>query len=117
MLEKAAVENEGKFKLIKLNIDSLPELATALSIKSVPTVFLVHKGNIMDTFTGIPGPAKLKDFIDTAVLLESMSHDEQVIQTLMDRAQEFLEKKEYKPAENLLTEASSYDGWRDKYGA
>ncbi len=86
MLEKAAVENEGKFKLIKLNIDSLPELATALSIKSVPTVFLVHKGNIMDTFTGIPSPAKLKDFIDTAILLESMSHDEQVIQTLMDRA-------------------------------
>lgn len=79
LLEKAAVENEGKFKLIKLNIDSLPELATALSIKSVPTVFLVHKGNIMDTFTGNPGPAKLKDFIDTAILLESMSHDEQVI--------------------------------------
>jgi len=24
MLEKAAVENEGKFKLIKLNIDNLP---------------------------------------------------------------------------------------------
>lgn len=117
MLEKAAVENEGKFKLIKLNIDSLPELATALSIKSVPTVFLVHKGNIMDTFTGIPGPAKLKDFIDTAILLESMSHDEQVIQTLMDRAQEFLEKKEYAPAENLLTEAQSYESWRDKYGA
>jgi hypothetical protein len=35
----------------------------------------------------------------------------------MDRAQEFLEKKEYAPAENLLTEASSYDSWRDKYGA
>ena len=117
MLEKAAVENEGKFKLIKLNIDNLPQLATALSIKSVPTVFLVHKGNIMDTFIGIPGPAKLKDFIDTAILLESMGHDEQVIQTLMDRAQEFLEKKEYTPAENLLTEASSYESWRDKYGA
>ena len=35
----------------------------------------------------------------------------------MDRAQEFLDKKEYTPAENLLTEASSYDSWRDKYGA
>jgi hypothetical protein len=30
----------------------------------------------MDTFTGVPSPAKLKDFIDTAVLLESMNHDE-----------------------------------------
>lgn len=50
ILEKAAVENEGKFKLIKYNIDNIPELTQALNIKSVPTVFLVHKGNIMDTF-------------------------------------------------------------------
>ncbi len=35
----------------------------------------------------------------------------------MDRAQEFLEKSEFTPAENLLTEANSYDSWRDKYGA
>ena len=75
--------------MIKLNIDNIPQLATALGIKSVPTVFLVHKGNIMDTFSGVPGAARLKDFVDTAVLLESMGHDEVVIQTLLDRAQEF----------------------------
>jgi thioredoxin-like negative regulator of GroEL len=75
LLEKAAIDNEGTFKLIKLNIDNLPQLATALNIKSVPSVFLIHKGNIMDTFTGVPGPARLKEFVDTAVLLDSMSHD------------------------------------------
>ena len=116
-LEKAAIDHEGKFKLIKLNIDNLPQLATALSIKSVPTVFLVHKGNIMDTFTGIPGPARLKDFVDTAVLLESMGHDEIVIQTLLDRSQEFLEKEEWEPAEKMLIEGYSYENWRDKFGA
>ena len=91
-------------------------MATALSIKSVPTVFLVHKGNIMDTFTGVPGPARLKDFVDTAVLLESMAHDEVVIQTLLERAQEFLEKEEWEPAEKMLNEGYSYENWRDKYG-
>jgi putative thioredoxin len=75
LLEKAAIDNEGTFKLIKLNIDNLPQLATALNIKNVPSVFLIHKGNIMDTFTGVPGPARLKEFVDTAVLLDSMSHD------------------------------------------
>ena len=30
MLEKEALKHEGKFKLVKLNIDNLPELATAL---------------------------------------------------------------------------------------
>lgn len=72
--------------MIKLNIDNHPQLATALNIKSVPTVFLVHKGNIMDTFSGVPSATSLKDFIDTAVLLESMSHDEVVIKTLLDKA-------------------------------
>ncbi len=115
-LEKAAQEHEGKFKLIKLNIDNIPELATALNIKSVPTVFLVHKGNIMDTFTGVPGAARLKDFVDTAVLLESMTHDEIVIQTLLDKAQEFLEKEEWEPAEKMLNEGYSYENWRDKFG-
>jgi thioredoxin-like negative regulator of GroEL len=79
ILEKSAIENEGKFKLIKLNIDTIPELATALNIKSVPTVFLVHKGNIMDTFQGVPNQNRIKDFIDTAILLDSMSHDERII--------------------------------------
>jgi thioredoxin-like negative regulator of GroEL len=117
LLEKAALEHEGKFKMIKLNIDNIPQLATALGIKSVPTVFLVHKGNIMDTFSGVPGAARLKDFVDTAVLLESMGHDEVVIQTLLDRAQEFLQKEEWEPAEKMLTEGYSYENWRDKFGA
>ena len=53
LLEKAALEHEGKFKLMKMNIDTLPQLATALNIKSVPYVFLIHKGNIVDTFQGM----------------------------------------------------------------
>ncbi len=115
-LEKATLDNEGKFKLVKLNIDTLPELATALNIKSVPTVFLVYKGNIVDTMQGNPGATRLKEFIDTAVLLDSMGHDEQVITTLLDKAKEFLEKGEYEPAERMFTEGDSYEGWRDKFG-
>jgi putative thioredoxin len=59
LLEKAALEHEGKFKLMKMNIDTLPQLATALNIKSVPYVFLIHKGNIVDTFQGMPNQSRL----------------------------------------------------------
>jgi len=90
LLEKAAQDNEGKFYLVKLNIDTLPQLATALHVKSVPSVFLIHRGNVVDTFTGIPSQPRLKEFIDTALLLESMGHDERVITTLMEKAEEFI---------------------------
>jgi thioredoxin len=86
LLEAAAHEHTGKFNLVKLNIDTLPSLATALNVKSVPSVFLVHRGNIVDTFSGIPKQARLKEFIDTAILLDSMGHDERVINTLMEKA-------------------------------
>ena len=45
---------EGKVRMVKLNIDNLPQLSTALNIRSLPTVFLIFKGNIVDTFTGLP---------------------------------------------------------------
>lgn len=45
--------------MVKLNIDDLPQLSTGLNIRSIPTVFLIYKGNIIDTFSGIPSEARL----------------------------------------------------------
>jgi thioredoxin len=48
VLEKVTNDYEGKFRLVKLNIDTLPELTRALNVKSVPALFLIYKGNVMD---------------------------------------------------------------------
>jgi thioredoxin len=111
MLEKAAQDNEGKLYLVKINIDNFPQLATALNVKSVPAVFLVHRGNVIDTFNGIPSSARLREFIDTALLLESMGHDERVMTTLMEKAQEFAERGEWEPAEKMYLEGSKHEAW------
>ena len=94
---------------MKVNIDNLPEVATALGIKSVPSVFLVHKGNMIDTFQGTPTPARLQEFLDTALLMESMGHDERVITTLLAKAQEFLDQGQFQPAENMYLEGDTYE--------
>jgi|LauGreDrversion4_2_1035121.scaffolds.fasta_scaffold592253_1 hypothetical protein len=39
-----------------------------------------------------------------------------VIETLLNKAQEFLEKNEYEPAEKMLNEGYSFESWRDKFG-
>ena len=52
-LEKKAIEHDGKFKLVKLNIDNLPQLTKGLNVKAVPSLFLIYRGNVMDTLTGV----------------------------------------------------------------
>ena len=48
ILEKLTHDNNGKFKLIKCNIENFPQIAKALQIRSIPTLFLVYRGNMMD---------------------------------------------------------------------
>ena len=78
VLEQLTRDNEGKFKLDKINIDNLPQLATALQVRSIPTLFLVYRGNVMDQITGAD-PTKLEDLIKTAILIEKAQHDESIM--------------------------------------
>ena len=68
-LEEVTRANEGKFKLIKLNIDNIPQLTKALQVRSIPTLFLIFRGNVIDTITGVD-EAKLDEFVKTALLVE-----------------------------------------------
>lgn len=70
MLEELTVNHEGKFKLVKLNIDDLPQLSQGLKITKIPAVFLINKGTIIDTFTGVPSEKVLEEFIYTALAVD-----------------------------------------------
>ena len=59
-----------KARLIKLNIDTFPKLSTALQIRSIPSVFLIYRGNVVDMFQGIPDQKTLDEFFKTALLLD-----------------------------------------------
>jgi thioredoxin-like negative regulator of GroEL len=37
---------------VKLNIDNLPQIAKGLNVKSIPALFLIYRGNIMDSMAG-----------------------------------------------------------------
>ena len=52
MLEKLAGEFNGSFLLAKVDVDKEQEIAAAFQIRSVPTVFLVKGGQIVDGFPG-----------------------------------------------------------------
>jgi putative thioredoxin len=78
LMEKVKAE-EGKLKLVKLNIDDLPKLSSGLNIRSVPSVFLIYKGNVVDMLKGIPEDQELDNFFQTALMLNKMQTDEKVM--------------------------------------
>ena len=58
VLEKLAREYEGQFVLAKLDIDREPELSAQFGVRSIPAVFGVRDGRIVDGFVGVqPEPA------------------------------------------------------------
>lgn len=104
------------FLLVKINYDNNLELAQMLNIQSVPTVYLVYKGNLVENFTGVPEENKLKSFFESINLLKDLGENENVMKSLLLGADEWMHKKQYDRAESMLTEAWSHQKLRHKYG-
>ncbi|HYM87207.1 MAG TPA: thioredoxin [Pseudoxanthomonas sp.] len=63
ILEKLAGEYNGSFQLAKVDVDKEQEIAAAFQIRSVPTVFLVKGGQIVDGFPGAVPESQLRELL------------------------------------------------------
>lgn len=64
ILEKVIGETSGKVELAKVDVDANPDIARAFGVQSIPAVFAIADGKIVDTFVGaLPEPA-VRDFIE-----------------------------------------------------
>ncbi|MBD9468493.1 thioredoxin [Pseudoxanthomonas sp. PXM01] len=63
ILEKLAGEYNGAFLLAKVDVDKEQQIAAAFQIRSVPTVFLVKGGQIVDGFPGALPEGQLREFL------------------------------------------------------
>jgi len=63
ILEKLAGEYHGGFELAKVDVDKEQQIAAAFQIRSVPTVFLVKGGQIVDGFPGALPEGQLREFL------------------------------------------------------
>jgi len=63
MLEKLAGEYHGAFELAKVDVDAEQQIAAAFQIRSVPTVFLVKGGQLVDGFPGAIPEGQLREFL------------------------------------------------------
>ena len=71
VLEKLASENEGKWKLVKVNSDQHQDITAQYGIRGIPAVKLFVEGDVIDEFTGaLPEPA-VRQWLDKALPSEN----------------------------------------------
>lgn len=63
ILEKLAADYHGAFALAKVDTEAEPQIAGAFQIRSIPTVFLVQGGQIVDGFQGALPESQVREFL------------------------------------------------------
>lgn len=53
VIESLASDYEGKAKVAKVDVDANQQIAAQFGIRSIPTVILFDKGQVVDTFVGV----------------------------------------------------------------
>lgn len=63
VLEKLAVEADGKFILVKADTEQTPQAATAFGVRSIPAVFALRDGRVVDSFMGVVDEPGLRKWL------------------------------------------------------
>ena len=79
-----------------------------MGIESVPTVFLVYKGNVVDSFTGLPNDKRLMNSL-VRLICERIGEEDEIMKSLLRGADEWMNKKQWDQAENMFNGAMSYE--------
>ena len=66
-LERVAASAEGKVKLVTMDIDAHPQIASRLGIRTVPAVYAFQRGQPVDGFMGPLPEAQIKGFVERLV--------------------------------------------------
>ncbi len=64
VLEKLAVEYEGRIKFVKLNTDEQKQWASKLGVRGLPTLCYFQNGEPKVVEPGLAPPAKIKSHLD-----------------------------------------------------
>jgi thioredoxin 1 len=67
-LELLAQERKGSIKIVKLNVDNAPEIASRYGITSIPTLLFVKNGNVVGQHVGMLAKKALESKIEQFLL-------------------------------------------------
>lgn len=63
IIERVISETNGQVELAKVNVDENPGIAQAFRVQSIPAVFAIHKGQVVDQFVGALPEHSVREFV------------------------------------------------------
>jgi len=84
MLEKIIEDQGGAVVGVKANVDENPGISQAFQVQSIPAVYALKDGKVVDGFLGAQGEAAVRDFVQRLVPTE----EEDVVSRLVTTGDE-----------------------------
>lgn len=72
-LEQVAGELAGRIKLVKVDVDSSPELARRFAVQAVPTLLILDHGEVLARQAGAAPPHVLRSWVEKALSAQASS--------------------------------------------
>jgi putative thioredoxin len=64
ILEKVVAETGGKVELAKVDVDHNPNVSAAFSVQSIPAVYAISGGKVVDSFVGALPEQAVREFVN-----------------------------------------------------
>jgi len=63
VLERVVAATDGAVELAKVDVDASPQVASMFKVQSIPAVFAIAKGQVVDSFVGALPEARVSEFV------------------------------------------------------
>jgi putative thioredoxin len=106
LIEKVVTENNGKVKLVKVNIDENPQYAGQLRVQSIPAVFAFVDGRPVDGFMGALPESQIRQFISRLSKMGSLADQ---ISEALTMARQALQQPDFEAALDITSQILGAD--------
>ena len=106
ILEKVVKAANGAVRMVKLNIDENPEIATQMRIQSIPAVYAFKDGRPVDGFVGALPESQVKQFVQR---LGAAAAGPSPVEQAMTMAKEAAQGGDHNTAANLYTQILQHE--------
>jgi putative thioredoxin len=71
IIERVVAETGGQVELVKIDVDSNPGVSQAFAVQSIPAVYAISQGKVVDSFIGAQPEPVVREFVSRLVPSES----------------------------------------------
>lgn len=101
ILEKLVDEMQGQFVLAKVNSETQLGLSQQFNVRSIPSVFILKEGEIVEHFTGLQTEERIKELVSRHITTEA--------DRLRAQAREIIQGGDFDSGKRLLLDAEQME--------